>query len=174
MPIGAACKTCGLGGIAPSCRFTEWFGLKGVLKPVQFQPPAVGSVATHQIRLPTAPSKLAYNTSMEVYLYLQLLTLLGFFAYFSHQICASICPSIASISQMMSFQLSHKYNEQFSDVCNTFKRASTQRCMFPLCIIYNGPFTDIPVNGPLHIFVHIHTHLFLPQRQHKHESELPY
>jgi len=37
--------------------------LEGALKTIQFQLPAVGRAATHQLRLPRAPSKLALNAS---------------------------------------------------------------------------------------------------------------
>jgi len=39
--------------------------LEGTLKPTQFQLPAVGSVAPHQLRLLRAPSSLALNTSRD-------------------------------------------------------------------------------------------------------------
>ena len=44
-------------------RITGWLGLKGTLKPSQLQRPVMGRVATHQTRLPRAPSNLALNTS---------------------------------------------------------------------------------------------------------------
>ena len=40
---------------------TGLFGLKGTLKPTQCQPPAMGRAAIHQIRLPRAPSNLAFS-----------------------------------------------------------------------------------------------------------------
>ena len=43
----------------------EWLGLEGTLKTIQFQPPAMGRIATHQIRLPRAPSSLALSTSKD-------------------------------------------------------------------------------------------------------------
>ena len=43
--------------------FIEWLRLEGTLKPIQFQPPAVGRAATQQLRLPRAPSNLALSTS---------------------------------------------------------------------------------------------------------------
>ena len=46
-------------------RIIEWHKLQEPLKIVQFQVPAMGSVATHQLRLPKAPSKLALNTSRD-------------------------------------------------------------------------------------------------------------
>ena len=46
-------------------RITEWFGLEGILKPTQFQPPAMGRAATHQLRLPRAPSNLALSASRD-------------------------------------------------------------------------------------------------------------
>ena len=45
--------------------FIEWLRLEGTLKPIQFQPPAVGRAATLQPRLPGAPSSLAWNTSRD-------------------------------------------------------------------------------------------------------------
>jgi len=39
--------------------------LEGTLKIIQFQPPAVGKVASHEVRLPRAPSNLALNTSKD-------------------------------------------------------------------------------------------------------------
>ena len=44
-------------------RITEWLELEGTLKLIQFQLPATGRAATHQLRLPRAPSSLALNTS---------------------------------------------------------------------------------------------------------------
>ena len=46
-------------------RNREWFGLERTLKPIQFQPPAMGRVVTHQIKAlsrPRAPSNPALNT----------------------------------------------------------------------------------------------------------------
>jgi len=37
--------------------------LEGTFKVIRFQPPAMGRAATHQLRLPRAPSILALNTS---------------------------------------------------------------------------------------------------------------
>lgn len=37
-------------------RITARFGLEGTLKPTQFQPPATGRAAAHQVRLPRTPS----------------------------------------------------------------------------------------------------------------------
>jgi len=45
-------------------RITEWFRLKGTLKLTQFQLPC-GLIASHQIRLPRAPSSLALGTSQD-------------------------------------------------------------------------------------------------------------
>ena len=44
-------------------RITECFELERILKPIQFQLPAMDSAATHQTRLPRAPSNLASNAS---------------------------------------------------------------------------------------------------------------
>jgi len=44
-------------------RITEWLELEDTLKPIQFQPPAMGRVATLQSRLPRALSSLALGTS---------------------------------------------------------------------------------------------------------------
>ena len=46
-------------------RVTEWLGLEGTLEPTHFQTPAMGRAATHQIRLPNAPSNLALNPSWD-------------------------------------------------------------------------------------------------------------
>ena len=50
-------------------RITEWLRLEGVLKMVlktiKFQPRAMGWVATHQVRLPNAPSNQALNSSKD-------------------------------------------------------------------------------------------------------------
>ena len=43
-------------------RIIEWLRLKGTLKIIELQPPCNGQVATHEIRLPRAPSSLALNT----------------------------------------------------------------------------------------------------------------
>ena len=44
---------------------TERLRLEGTLKIIELQPPAMGRAATHQIRLPRAPSKLALNASRD-------------------------------------------------------------------------------------------------------------
>jgi len=44
--------------ISVSRRIIEWFRLEGITKPTQFEPPALGRAATHQIRLPSAPANL--------------------------------------------------------------------------------------------------------------------
>jgi len=44
-------------------RITEWVGLEGTSKPIQFQPPAMGRNISHYTRLPKAPFNLALNTS---------------------------------------------------------------------------------------------------------------
>ena len=43
----------------------EWIGLEGTLKPIHPQCPAMGRVATHQLRLPRAPSNLALSTTRD-------------------------------------------------------------------------------------------------------------
>jgi len=45
-------------------RLTERFGLQ-TLKPIQFQPPALGRAAPHQLGLPRPPSNLASSTSRD-------------------------------------------------------------------------------------------------------------
>ena len=42
-------------------RVLEWFGMEGTLKVIQFQPHAVGRVATYQIKLPKV-FQLSYLT----------------------------------------------------------------------------------------------------------------
>ena len=46
-------------------RPTDWFGVKGMLKPSQFHPHAVGRAAPHQLGLPRAPSNLASSASLD-------------------------------------------------------------------------------------------------------------
>lgn len=46
-----------------SLGFAEWFELEEVLKTIHCQPPAMGVVTTHQIRLSRAPSDLVLNAS---------------------------------------------------------------------------------------------------------------
>ena len=46
-------------------RTIEWLGLEGTLKTIQFQSLAVSRTATHQLRLPRAPSNLALTTSRD-------------------------------------------------------------------------------------------------------------
>jgi len=43
----------------------EWLGLEGTSKIIQFQPPAMGSIANHQIWLLRAPSNLALSASRD-------------------------------------------------------------------------------------------------------------
>ena len=43
----------------------EWLGLEKTLKIIELQPPAVGRVAIHEIRLPGAPANLVLNTSRD-------------------------------------------------------------------------------------------------------------
>ncbi|PKU34347.1 otofhypothetical protein [Limosa lapponica baueri] len=43
----------------------EWFGLEGILKTIQFQPPVLGRDTSHQTRLLQAPSNLALNPSRD-------------------------------------------------------------------------------------------------------------
>jgi len=44
---------------------TEWFRLEGTMKIIQFQPPTTGRDTFHQLRLPRAPSNLAFITSRD-------------------------------------------------------------------------------------------------------------
>ncbi|PKU29536.1 zinc finger ccch domain-containing protein 11a [Limosa lapponica baueri] len=44
---------------------TEWFGLEGTLKIIQFQPPALGRDTSHHTRVVKAPSNLALNPSRD-------------------------------------------------------------------------------------------------------------
>ena len=46
-------------------RIIEWLRLEGTLKITQFQPPAMGRAAPHQLRLPRAPSNLALSASRD-------------------------------------------------------------------------------------------------------------
>jgi len=47
----------------PYDRITEWLGLEGISKPIQFHPlPWLG---THQLRLPRVPSNVALSTSRD-------------------------------------------------------------------------------------------------------------
>ena len=43
----------------------EWLGLKGTLKTIQFQHPAVCRAVPHQLRLPRASSNLALSASRD-------------------------------------------------------------------------------------------------------------
>ena len=48
------------------CRFTKWLRLEGTsLKPHSVPAPVMGGAATHHIRLPSAQSNLALNTSRD-------------------------------------------------------------------------------------------------------------
>jgi len=46
-------------------RIIEQLGLEGTLKPIQFQPAAIGTDISPQIRLPRDPSSLITNTSRD-------------------------------------------------------------------------------------------------------------
>lgn len=45
-------------------RAIKWLKLEGTFKIIYLQPPAVGRIATHLIRLPRGPSNLALNASL--------------------------------------------------------------------------------------------------------------
>ena len=47
----------------------EWLRLEGTLKIIQFQPSAMGRAATHQIRLPRAPSNLQTQQQLFPYIF---------------------------------------------------------------------------------------------------------
>ena len=51
--------------VLPLCRITEWIGLEETLRPILFQPAVVGMAATHQFRLPRAPSNLSLSASRD-------------------------------------------------------------------------------------------------------------
>lgn len=53
------------GAHCPRYRITEWHKLHGPLKIIQLQVPAIRRVATHQLRLPMAPSNLVLNASRD-------------------------------------------------------------------------------------------------------------
>ena len=47
-------------------RIVEWFWLEGALQPTQFQPPAMGRDAAHQVMLPRTPTSLILNIFRDV------------------------------------------------------------------------------------------------------------
>jgi len=54
-----------VGKAAIQLAFIEWLGFERSSKLTHPQPPAVGRAATHQLRLPWAPSKLALSASRD-------------------------------------------------------------------------------------------------------------
>jgi len=51
----------GVYGTVTRHRMIEWFGLEGILTPLQSQASTVGRAAPHQLRLPRAPSSPALS-----------------------------------------------------------------------------------------------------------------